>query len=357
MGSTTLEFSVTDATAITVASTVVTTVLGATNDDNEIIYVTYPEKMATSGQYSVLSASNYLIDVDGAGVGVAAALSGDATLEMFGSSGKVVKVTIPHLAGMVNGTSILTVGRIADLSGNVSTELSFNEVMAAEAAPAIATVEQTAANTLAVTFNKILSEVSANAFSRTVGATTYDISGITTALNGDENATVVTITLSADFIEHEVSLNATYETDTSAKIAAIDLTGANVTAETGMVAVDATVLAAAVVDKRAPTVVADSQVYTNAANSTIALTFSENLSVAGGIDSLYAFDLVVKDGDGTALTAGTKYTSDVVGKVLTITITGVADVDDYTVASVAAPVYVQDAGGNMLTAFTAVSKP
>jgi hypothetical protein len=305
--------------------------------------------MTATGQYSVLSASNYLIDLDGAGIGLPAELSDDAALEMFGTSGKIVKISIPDLA-IVNGTTTLVIGRVADTSGNATVELSFTEVMGAETAPAIATVEQTDYNKLVVTFDKILSDVSADAFKQTVGAEVYEISGIATALNDDGDATIVTLTLSGEFVDYEVSQVATYKTDTSKKVTQVEMVGANVIAETGMAAVDATVLNAAIVDKRVPELVADSEVYTNLANSTIALTYTEAL--AAGNQTLYAFDYVVKDGDGKALVPAVGYTTAVAGAVLTITIPSVANIDAYTVESVATPVYIQDASANIAKGFT-----
>jgi hypothetical protein len=348
MSDTTKSFTITDQTQIVVADTAVTDVLGA-GTDNEVIYVTYPEKMTATGQYSVLSASNYLIDLDGAGIGLPAELDDDATLEMFGTSGKIVKISIPDLA-IVNGTTTLVIGRVADTSGNATVELSYTEVMGAETAPAIATVEQTDYNKLVVTFDKILSDVSADAFKQTVGAEVYEISGIATALNEDGDATIVTLTLSGEFVDYEVSQVATYKTDTSKKVTQVEMVGANVIAETGMAAVDATVLNAAIVDKRVPELVADSEVYTNLANSTIALTYTEAL--AAGNQTLYAFDYVVKDGDGKALVPAVGYTTAVAGAVLTITIPSVANIDAYTVESVATPVYIQDASANIAKGFT-----
>lgn len=355
MTDTTKSFTITDQTAIVVADTVVTDVLGIAVGDNEVIYVTYPEKMAVTGQYSVLSSSNYLIDLDGALAGVPAALDDDATLEMFGTSGKVVKITIPDLA-IVNATTTLVIGRIADTSGNATTELSFTEVLGAETAPAIATVEQSDYNKLVVTFDKILSDISADAFKQTVGAEVYEISGIATALNEDGDATVVTLTLSGEFVDYEVSQVATYKTNTSNKVTQLEMVGAEVIAETGMAAVNATVLNAAIVDKRVPELNADSEIYTNAVNSTITLTYTEAL--AAGNQALYAFDYVVKDGDGNALVPAVGYTTTVAGAVLTMTFTGVANIDAYTVESVATPVYIQDANANKAKGFTTkIDKP
>jgi methionine-rich copper-binding protein CopC len=188
-------FEITDLTEIDPTAIVVELVAGGAGED-EILYVTFPDAMAITGQNSVLEATNYLLDIDGGDDGAgAAALSGDAELSIFDDANKVVKIVIPDIAG-IDEDSDLVVGRFADSSDNTYTALQTVLDMTNAAAPAVASIAQTGSATFEVTFNAALTSVDTDSFEITVGGDVYEVASISDALNDDGN-TVATIEMKA----------------------------------------------------------------------------------------------------------------------------------------------------------------
>ena len=64
--------------------------------------------MAVSGDYSVLKTDNYLLG----GIG----LPDGTELDLFGSTGRVVRITLPDASWVITGKT-LTIGRVADAAG------------------------------------------------------------------------------------------------------------------------------------------------------------------------------------------------------------------------------------------------
>jgi hypothetical protein len=324
-----LPFEITDLTAITTAETDVEFVLGADTDD-EVIYVTYPEKMATSGQYSVLEATNYLLSLDGA---TFAALDDDAELELFGTTGKVVKITIPD-AALVSGTSALRIARVADLAGNEITDFSFDEVMTAVVAPVVTEVLVTDTNKATITVDKPLKVVLASGFTTTSGS----IAAIDSWEVNDDNETVIKVTvIAADALDAD---------ETASVFASFGVAADILVAETGMkmVAADYT---GKLVDGRAPefdSVVVDSM-------TQFTVTFTEALVAVS--DALAATDFVVTDADGDALVAGVDYTVAVTGTDVVFTLKTAASADDVYEVELADAKYIEDVAENAVADFDA----
>ncbi len=348
-----VDFAITDLTAVDTTDAAAVTVAyipGAAAADGEVIYVRFPEAMATTGQYSVLAASNYLLDLDGAGAGAAVALDDDATIASFGATGKVVKIWIPD-AAIVANTSQLIIGRVSDTAGNTTVVLSFAEVITAEAAPAVTKVEQTDSNKLTITVNSILSEFLPDAFVGSDGVVLdYDVIASIDSMEFDGTTTIVKVTLTADYVDACEAELANYATDTSILAdggdMAVTIDGEFIVAETGKAAADGA--AVAFTDKRAPELV---DITVDDVNDEIDLEFSEALDDSVAVAAFAAQDLVIKNADGDTLVAGIDYGTIIVGD--TITVQGLA-AGDYTVASKSSIAYIMDdtASANKAEAFT-----
>ncbi len=362
MLATTLAFTITDKTPIDPATNagdvVITAVESTVANGTDIIYVTYGEKMAVTGQYSVLEAGNYLLGT--------AALPDDTTLEMFGTSGKVVKISIPENvtfnAQAVVGVN-LTIGRVADLTGNSMVALSYVEAVGPEVAPAVTEVAQTDLNKITITINKPLKVVLASGFTAGTGANIKEIAAIDSWLVNDDNETVIKATLN--------DLNKTSATDTSAIIANFDVVSNILVSETG-VKMGLADCSGLIVDARAPKLIADNtataavneavvDMATALNNNKFQINFTEALNTTNAaLAGLMAQDLVIvkvaADGTETALVAGIGYTTVVNGTSLEVTVT--AGAGDYKVKSKDAITYIKDnaATSNKAAVFTTAIK-
>jgi hypothetical protein len=333
-----LPFVVTDLTAIdpdTNADDVkIAAIESLAADTADVIYVTFAEKMATEGQYSVLSAANYLLS--------GAALPEGTTLSLFGSTGRVVKISIANGSTQSVVGETLTIGRVADLAGNAMVALSYGEGILAEGVAAVTAVRQTDANKATIIVDKPLTVVLASGFTAGTGADKRTVASIDSWTINTAGETVINVTLDA----HNVTV--TSPADTSELIANFDIVADILVSETGvkMAIQDCSGL---IDDFRAPKF--NDLTFLNDVNSTITIEFTEALAAAN--QALYAHDLIVKDDEGTTLVAGLDYTTTVVGGDLVITVTGVADVTNFTVETKSTVNYMVDANDNKVVVFTA----
>jgi len=338
----TYDVSISDKTAIDFTKVTGSYVLETGKDS--IIYVTYPEKMAVEGDGSVLAAKNYLL--------AGSALSDKAKLELFGSTGKVVKITIPETA--LTDATVLTIGRVADLAGNVPVAMSGNVTLASELAPAVTAVEQTDSNKLTVTINKALKSILPDAITGTVGASVYKAAAVD-SWEIKDGKTIAKITLTSDYVNAVKALNANYGTDTSILASGIGLVGEHLVSEAGMKAANAANLA--VTDKWAPKVKdapADVKIDGTVADGqavSVALTASEAMKVLTN-PALANVDLVVTY-DGTKLVAGTDYTVTVAGSTITVQTIKLVKVGKVLKIETAAAVnYLADNADNKLVSYS-----
>jgi len=367
---TTLSFTVDDMTPPSLGAVTAKCIEGAT-DEADIIYVYYPEKMTTEGKYSVIDASNYLFDN--------AALPDDTELELFGTTGTVVKITLPVDNTRTVLGKKLVIARVADIAGNASVDLSKEITITAEAAPAVEAIEQTAANKLTFVFDSILESVLADAFVIEVTGATgspFIAAGIE-EWTIDSGKTYVDVLLTEATVDAIEGKDATYGTDSSNLIdqvtgVTLKIAGEFVVAQTGMKASGTKTVpvslpaGVSVDDKWAPT-------YSSIAvgSSSVAgavyyaeLAFSEALDTTD--DDLYAHDLVVTDLDGKTLVAGKDYTTEVVtvagasngnlrvhfvkGQDI---LAGAAQSKYFTIASKDSITYIVDGSSNKIATFDA----
>jgi len=378
LASTTLSFFVKDMVAPVMGSVDVTCIEGA-SDGKDIIYVNYKEKMTTEGKYSVLDASNYLLTE--AGSTTPAKLPDKTTLELFGSTGEVVKITLPNSGKNINGGT-LTIARVADLEGNVSIALATPRPISLEASPQVTAIAQTADNKLTFTVNKALQSVLADAFIVTVGTTDYKAAGVEEWTVKDGKTTVKVVLTAACVGALKAAYNEAgeiygdYGKDTSLLVTGaggtIKIAGEFILSETGKkasgTADDPDALTIAVVDKWAPTY-KEMAVSVSGGVYSATLGFSEAL-YSGSKDHNFAQDLVVKNLKGDTLVADTDYETsiDANGK-LVVTFINRANVLEkasegkyFTIASKDSITYIKDEAtkadgvtpdGNKIATFTA----
>ena len=286
-------FTITDLTAINPASVTVSAIAGATNSDSEIFYVTFPDKVATTGQYSALSGDNYILRVFNTANSTSTtssitSLSG--TLELFGSSGKVVKITIANIPGFgLTGTqgADLTIGRIADLSNNIYTYPLSTTIANIQrtALPSVTAVRLTDYNKVSIYIDKLLTSVIADAFEITGTAVKAKVAGIESwGPDSDGTGTIVKATLTADTVTALAKagvLGVNYTTQTSITIpssaaVSFSIIGEFIVSEAGQKATNATI---ATLDYRAPVMTATTTNGAVGINTTtsVAISFSESL--------------------------------------------------------------------------------
>ncbi|QPC47563.1 S-layer homology domain-containing protein [Mangrovibacillus cuniculi] len=334
----TLPFTITDKTPIdpdaNATDVVVTAVEESAADNSDIIYVTYAEKMSTTGQYSVLNAANYLL--------AGAALPANSTLELFGTTGKVVKITIPKAdqQTVVGGT--LTVGRVADLAGNTTTKLAYDRVVGTESAPTVTAVKQTGANTVEIVVNKPLKVVLASGFTTTNGA----LASIDSWSINSSNETVIKATV--------LGADASSATNTADILTAFNVAADILVSETG-VKMAASDVSGLIADFRAPELEGTSAIADGVAadDNTFTINFTEDLTTTN--ETFFAQDLVITDVNGNVLVAGVDYTTavDAVDASLLVVTVVNGDGKKYNVKSKESVTYIKDdANSNKAKAFT-----
>jgi len=324
--------------------------------EGQLLKVDFKDKMATEGKYSVLDVDKY--EIDGTNLedidGVKIEISDD---------GKSVEITIPsdddvddpaeddYLNVAVGST--LIIARVADAAGNKMAPLYTDPItIAGSTSIAIDYARATALDTVKVRFTGNLDKFEVEDLAITTDSD-YDENeevGIGSVEVGlDDGKTLVTFTLSEDLELDYGNGSPTYYVHVIGEESE-DVYGAKILLNDKM----------EIADKIAPTVAKD--VYDEdkldivfadgVTNSTITITFTEDMKTAadGANYEHYKFDLIIKDNDGDALTAG-DYTITVSGKQLIITILGVSDIEDYSIQSVDSVTYIKDAKDNKMAKF------
>lgn len=189
---TTLAFTITDKSPIDLEAVDVTAV-----DDEDILYVKFPEAVATTGAGSALEKSNYLWDSDGAGaVQAPAKLNDNCKISLFTS--KIVKIQFPAGTHLVD--SGLVVGRIADSDGNLPTIFShqINDI-AEEKAPVITAIKKIDENKYELTVDQELKSVKVAGIKFDLDNTADPAAEEVAAISyvNDGNKTKITITVKA----------------------------------------------------------------------------------------------------------------------------------------------------------------
>ena len=203
-------FSITDEGPIDTTKVTASMVSGAVSD---IIYLTYPEEMNATA----LDTSYYMLKT---GTGTVKLSAKTVRIEPNGAT--TYKITRSHDDALVPGSSYLVIGRVQDAAGNAPAEFSFDVLIVPEAAPTVEALIQTAANRLAVTFNKELSLYSLEAFLFRVNGGTHTPAMFDSVVKSDGKTTLSFI-LTADMISAIKKISPDYETNTAEIIGKGDL--------------------------------------------------------------------------------------------------------------------------------------
>jgi hypothetical protein len=324
--------------------------------EGQLLKVDFKDKMATEGKYSVLDVDKYEIngtnleDIDGVKIEIS-------------DDGKSVEITIPsdddvddpaeddYLNVAVGST--LIIARVADAAGNKMAPLYTDPItIAGSTSIAIDYARATALDTVKVRFTGNLDkfEVEDLAITTDLDYDENEEVGIGSVEVGlDDGKTLVTFTLSEDLELDYGNGSPTYYVHVIGEESE-DVYGAKILLNDKM----------EIADKIAPTVAEDVYdedkldiVFANGVtNSTITITFTEDMKTEtdGANYEHYKFDLIIKDNDGDALTAG-DYMITVSGKKLIITILGVDDLEDYSIQSVDSITYIKDKNDNKAAKF------
>jgi methionine-rich copper-binding protein CopC len=343
-------FTVTDKTPINLTEASATLVDNTTAKE-QYIYVSFPEAVATTGPNSALNKDNYLV----AGSQLAA---GDK-VELFGNDGKRVKLTVKYRgaepAAVVKTGDDLTIGRIADLAGNVPTALSSAVDIKNDTAPTTFTAKAVGLNKLELVFPGELKTVTADGIlvdgtdvdTEEAGKSYTSVASVDNVVIKDGN-THVTVTVKAS--------------DKLASKSADELKGVSVKVENNKLE---TITGQKLVDVKSVTGVADGMapelVGTNpvtvahtADGATITLSFDEALAT---LPPLAAADLVLTDATGKTYVAGKDYTVNLkAGDATKLEINLTGDTaglvgTKFTVSTASTVHYIKDAGDNSIATF------
>ena len=153
--------TVTESFTITDKSVDIATTVAAWVDGSKIIYVKYPDTMATSGAGSVLDKANYRLD--------GAKLGDSVKLTMF--TAKIVKMQFPSAqvdlvldpADPDYVVHVLTIGVVKDAADNIVSGLATPVTITDEQAPKIITVKKIATNKFELTVDQELKSISSGA--------------------------------------------------------------------------------------------------------------------------------------------------------------------------------------------------
>ncbi|MGV3262988.1 Ig-like domain-containing protein [Cytobacillus pseudoceanisediminis] len=330
----TLSFNVADLTGPDLSKVTATGVEGTTGTA-DFIYVTFPEKMSTTGSYSILNKDNYLVG--------GAKLSADDKVELFGDTNKV-KITLADKAKQVveSGSYVVTVGRVADASGNASTALSQQVVVSKNTAPKVTAVKTVDEKTITITVDQPLKTLVADGVEVTKGGVKGTLAAISSTVK--DGVTTITGTLKA---EQQLTNSA----DTTIEVAII---GGKLESETGSFVEATTVKADAVKDGFAPSLktVDGKAVVAQTAKGTVSLTFTETLK----LHSLAASDLIVVDKEGKTLVPGVDFTVSSSTSNLSVELAGnyANYTGDLNIVSKDKVTYITDTADNAVKPFTSV---
>ncbi|MZQ98910.1 MAG: hypothetical protein GT601_14675 [Acidaminobacter sp.] len=274
---------------------------------DQLLKITFGEKMATEGAYSVLDLAKYMVYVDA---------DKDSTVDKYVSledlditpviklvdDGEAIEIRIKSLVEdddgadlMVNeGVVFVKMGRVADAAGNKTTDLAGNVDLVGQGFVYVNKVEVKDENKVVITFDDKLTTFKASdlkLYEGTTTATALEYSRISTSVN-DDNETVVTITTVRDF-DYDGTLLTTAGVDTNVK-AVLRIAGQdskNIYGET--IALKALAETKEAVDKYAPAIAKytendptdanrydkDDLMVERTSNDAIKITFTESLEV------------------------------------------------------------------------------
>ncbi len=369
MAETTMAFTIVDVIPIDITKVVATAVEKEVNDEKDIIYVKYPEKM----NISVLDKSMYQLKSSGDTVFRTLDYYGAETvLELFGLTGRVVKITIPKADEQVVKGAVLRIGKVADLAGNEIEENSF-DVGIVTGEPVVTDIEQTDANKLTFKFDKALSSVLLDAFIIAVDEIEYTPAALKWSVNTANDTTAVEVFLDGRCVGAINALDSDYSVDTGLILTdvagvRIGLDGKKIESEFGFNPEDVYDFTAG----SAPVIPADmwaasyqsmtvtQAVYDNIGSGSpdtrVSLKFSEPLSAEVG-QFIYTYDLIVKKTDGDVLTSIVDYFTEVIDGILVVYITDVEvplEENDakYSIQTKDSITYIKGSDGNRVNAFS-----
>ena len=314
--------------------------------EGQMLKVSFGEKMATEGKYSVNDLEKYFIS------GAALADVDDVKIKVV-DDGKAVEITIPHDELEIDpANDFLTITRVADAAGNYTPEPSSDYVGGIEIKTAnviTLTAEATGAKTIKIKFSDNVVKFDQRDIS--VVSAVYDELKIAEfSLGLDKDKTVATLTMAKE-MKYDLS---------DAVFVKVDGTRSEntygVKLDQGTFDVE---------DKISPKVDeilflnADSKVdaeegydysaYGDADDSLIVLTYTETLRNVNAGN--YAHDLVVYNKKGDKLTAAVDYTTVVNGKDLIVIIEDVEDLAKFTIEPDKDIEYIQDLKENLAESF------
>lgn len=258
-------------TTITVADTAAPTVTGtgSYSADGKKVFVSFSEKMATTGAGSVLDVNNYRFSTN---VGANPSAFPTGTTIALGADQKSVVVTFPAaVVGLGSGNFAgVVVGQVRDLAGNATANLS-NQVVLAGADLTAANI--VAGSVKAISRNVVQFQVNSNLTAIDVAKFTVDGAAATSATYVN-NAGVSTVTVTGPANQWKTDIS---DLDASAVVIAIGgLTNDQNVSNGAIVNVTGTK------DYIAPTVVSRGIADTNANGKydTVTVTFSEALQAS-----------------------------------------------------------------------------
>jgi hypothetical protein len=339
------QFTVTDKTPIDLSAASAKLVNNDTVKE-QYIYVSYPEAVATTGANSALNKDNYLV--------AGKQLTANDSVELFGNDGKRVKITVKYRgtepAPVATTGDDLTVGRIADLAGNVPTALSSAVDITEDTAPTTFTAKAVGLNKLELVFDAELRTVTADGI--LVDGSDADDTHTTVAsvdnVEVKDGKTYVTVTVKAsdklaDKSAAEVDALSVQVADNKLET----ITGKKLVGVTPVT--DVTDAIPAELKGTTPVTVANTT-----AGAVITLNFDEELAA---LHSLAAADLVLTDANGKTYVAGKDYTVNLnTADASKLEIKLLGDTaglvgTKFTVSTNATVHYIKDLGGNSISTF------
>jgi len=284
----TVSFNVTDVNNPDLSTTTVKSVDNTGDDSNDYLYVYFPEKMSTEGDYSVLDKSNYQIgDND---------LDSDDTIELFGDSSKV-KITLDD-ADQYNDLKDkkLTIARLKDATGNPSQELFVEQNISEVELPELKEAVVTDHKTVRLKFDQPLKDVTTESvFVKNDTDSTYSKFAYVSSEVKSEDGELFTYVNGTLKDDEQFS-----EDDTSVAADSLDfeLQADDLVTETGRSYDSDKGVSLTIEDGYAPELASTSR----DVNNDVELTFTESLSVGGSSEqALASTNFTVTDENGDVL--------------------------------------------------------
>ena len=155
------------------------------DDEDAIVYITFPEEMATKGTYSILNSENYMID------GKEIDLKDDS-IQLFGDSDRV-KIILKDTTLSVGDK--VEFSRMADAAGNKSVEIYAHTLLTEVIPPVVMEVTTIAKKYLEITVSGKLSSVVANGFEIVNNGVTETFAAVSYSYDSDDDETLIKGTL------------------------------------------------------------------------------------------------------------------------------------------------------------------